>query len=118
LNILVCGGRDYSDRAHLKRVLNQLVGIEHDVTLICGMAPGADTLAHDWAIDRSFTVKPYYADWKTHGRKAGPIRNQEMLDKGRPDLVVAFPGGRGTDDMVRRAVDQGGIVLRVEARKP
>jgi hypothetical protein len=43
------------------------------------------------------------ADWEKLGRSAGPIRNQAMLDEGRPDLVVAFPGHHGTADMVRRA---------------
>ena len=43
------------------------------------------------------------ADWEKLGRKGGPIRNQLMLDEGRPDLVVAFPGRRGAADMVRRA---------------
>jgi len=43
------------------------------------------------------------ANWAELGRKAGPIRNQQMLDEGKPNLVVAFPGGRGTADIVRRA---------------
>jgi hypothetical protein len=47
------------------------------------------------------------ADWNTHGRAAGPIRNQRMLDEVKPELVVAFPGGRGTADMVRRAREAG-----------
>jgi hypothetical protein len=42
------------------------------------------------------------ADWHRHGRAAGPIRNQKMLDWG-PDLVVAFAGGTGTAGMVRLA---------------
>ena len=40
-------------------------------------------------------------------RLAPPLRNQRMLDEGKPDLVVAFPGGGGTKDMVRRAVKAG-----------
>lgn len=45
-------------------------------------------------------------------RAAGPIRDQEMLDKGKPDLVVAFLGNRGTADMVRRAREAGVPVRR------
>jgi hypothetical protein len=41
------------------------------------------------------------------GKTAGPLRNQRMLDEGKPDLVVAFPGGGGTKDIVRRAVKAG-----------
>ena len=48
-------------------------------------------------------IELFPADWKVRGRAAGHIRNQQMLDEGRPHLVVAFPGGRGTADMVRRA---------------
>ena len=44
------------------------------------------------------------------GKKAGPLRNQRMLDEGKPDLVVAFPGGGGTKDTVRRAVQAGVII--------
>jgi len=53
------------------------------------------------------------ANWAGLGRKAGPIRNQEMLDQGRPNMVVAFPGGRGTADMVRRARGAGVEVIEV-----
>src|SRR5262249_16770583 len=49
-------------------------------------------------------------EWDELGKKAGPLRNQRMLDEGKPDLVVAFPGGGGTKDMVRRAVQAGGII--------
>jgi hypothetical protein len=45
--------------------------------------------------------------------KAGPLRNYQMLEEGKPDLVVAFPGGGGTKDMVRRAVKAGVSVHEV-----
>ena len=53
-----------------------------------------------------------------NGRKAGPIRNQQMLDEGRPSLVVAFPGGRGMADMVRRARNAGVEAISCPARNP
>jgi hypothetical protein len=53
------------------------------------------------------------ADWKAHGRAAGPIRNQRMIDEHRPELVVAAPGGRGTADMVRRARAAGIEVFEI-----
>jgi len=69
--------------------------------VLSGCAPGADTLGTEWAEAKGIQVaRP--ADWNTHGRAAGPIRNQQMLDEGKPELVVSFPGGRGTADMVRR----------------
>lgn len=54
------------------------------------------------------------ADWDGLGRKAGPIRNQRMLDEGKPDLVVAFPGDKGTADMVRRARTASLEVLEIQ----
>ena len=78
-------------------------------TLIHGAAPGADTLAAQWAQDqRRITVEAYPADWATHGKAAGPIRNQKMLTEGQPLLVVAFINrplaeSRGTADMIGRA---------------
>ena len=50
--------------------------------------------------------------WDELGKKAGPLRNQRMLDDGKPDMVVAFPGGGGTKDMVRRAAKAGVAIMR------
>ena len=72
-------------------------------TVIEGDARGADRMAGEWAQCHGVQNLKFRAEWEKLGRKAGPIRNQLMLDEGRPDLVVAFPGGRGTADMVRRA---------------
>lgn len=95
------------------RVLRDGNGI---TTLIHGGAPGADALAATWAIEHDITCSTYVADWFKHGRAAGPIRNEAMLIEGRPDCVVAFPGGRGTADMVRRAKAAGVRVIEVQPR--
>lgn len=58
---------------------------------------------------------PFEADWHTHGRAAGPIRNRRMIEEGKPDLVVAFPGGRGTANMVNQARAAGIEVREVES---
>ncbi len=49
----------------------------------------------------------FHAEWMKYGKAAGPIRNARMLAEGKPDLVVAFPGGRGTADMLRRVREAG-----------
>ena len=100
MRTLVCGGRNYNDRRTLNKTLGRLReerGITH---LIAGGAPGADTMAEEWAKTRRVPYTIYPADWRTSGRAAGPIRNQRMLDEGKPELVVAFPGARGTAHMV------------------
>lgn len=111
LRVLVCGGRDYSDAGKVEQTLDLLPA---PVTLICGMARGADVLAFSWAKSRGFPIDCYPADWQAHGRAAGPIRNQQMIDTGKPDLVIAFPGGAGTQDMMRRARATGIKVRTVE----
>lgn len=84
-------------------------------TLYHGGAPGADEGSGLWAAARGIPVLPFLADWNRHGDAAGPIRNADMLagrhptegQVPRPELVVAFPGGEGTADMVRKAKAAG-----------
>lgn len=123
---LICGGRKYGEtKDELVRFMSVMHGQLHAVTdeesekvrVIHGGASGADALAAGWATmvlgqDR---VEAYPADWILHGRSAGPIRNQRMIDEGKPDLVIAFPGGAGTADMVRRARKAGIKVVEIGA---
>jgi hypothetical protein len=81
-----------------------------------GTAPGADAHAANWALKNRVPIKAWKADWRQHGNAAGPIRNQQMIDEGKPDLVIAFPGGRGTADMVQRAKAAGIEVFEVQAQ--
>jgi len=101
VRVIVCGGRDYDDWLHVNVTLSNLGEITH---LAEGGAPGADYLAAQWATRKGVMHERYSADWLQHGKAAGPIRNALMLSHFKPDLVVAFPGGKGTADMVRRAV--------------
>lgn len=128
--VLVCGGRAYADRAKVRAVLD-LMSDYGMLGLIHGCAPGADSLAaEEWrAITRreqearraqrrpgnseKFTIG-VRADWARHGDAAGPIRNAQMLTHG-PDLVIAFPGGRGTADMIAKARAAGVPVWEIEA---
>ena len=113
MRVLVCGGRDYTDRDKLFAELDSLHNAHHFTYLIEGGARGADRLAYAWAVSRSIQGMEYTAEWGRYGPAAGPIRNQRMIDVGKPDLVVAFPGGSGTADMVQRAKDAGITVMEV-----
>lgn len=108
--VLVCGGRDFSDRALFDRVMAPYR--TQACVIITGCAPGADAMARSWAQTWGVPLDWHKADWKLHGRAAGPLRNRRMLDEGKPDLVIAFPGGRGTDDMCRQAEAVGVPVFR------
>ena len=82
------------------------------ITLIIhGGASGADRLAGAWANQNGVNVVEYKARWKQFGKGAGPIRNRQMLDEGKPDLVVAFKGDRGTANMIKQADDRGVKVI-------
>lgn len=119
MRVLVCGGRDYADSAEVDGVLSSLhaESVDGISFVIHGDAPGADALAGCWAEENDVPVLRFPADWAAHGRAAGPLRNAQMLAEGRPSLVVAFPGGRGTADMVRRARAAGVHVVDVRAAK-
>src|ERR1700761_8081446 len=100
LRVLVCGGGGFVDARLLNATLDRVASERGIARVISGGARGADALAVLWAQMRGVPFSEFHADWQTHGRAAGPIRNRRMLEEGAPDLVIAFPGGRGTADMV------------------
>lgn len=122
MRVLVCGGRSYNDRDHIWNTLCDIDAERGPVnTVIHGAATGADSEAMIWAQcertnGRVIKHAPFAADWHAHGRAAGPIRNQRMIDEGKPDLVVAFPGGKGTSDMTKRARDAGIEVIEIKPK--
>lgn len=114
MRVLVCGGRTFNDYAFLDKSLSEVL-MGRDVlplTIIQGGARGADWLAADWAERQGVDLEEYPANWDMYGKSAGYIRNAQMLREGKPDLVVAFPGGRGTDMMCELAAKAGVEVVR------
>jgi len=112
--VLVCGGRDYSNKDRLYGVLENIYrkAIDEEkyeqVVFIHGGAKGADSLVNKYCRERMTSNDPYYynmdvekypADWKSHGKSAGPIRNRQMLNEGKPNIVFCFQGGKGTAHM-------------------
>lgn len=111
--ILVTGGRAYANKPRVWQILDAAV-IRLDLGfLIQGGATGADALAKEWALERNILCAQYDADWSM-GAKAGPMRNARMITEGKPDYVIAFPGGNGTADCVRQAIAAGVKVFRVD----
>lgn len=121
--VLVCGDRNWSRLAYLVNRLDVIHADTPITRVVEGDARGADRMAGIWAGKRGIDTLVVPALWEQHDsygaicrcwnkqtrrcRGAGPIRNQHMLDIGKPDLVVAFhpdiEQSRGTGDMVRRA---------------
>ena len=111
--VLVCGGRDYRSWGTVYAELEKL----KPSVVIHGGAKGADQFADDWAECAHRPVLRFPADWNS-GPSAGPRRNATMILEGAPDIVLAFPGGRGTADMVRRARAAGIRVIEVAESLP
>lgn len=108
MKVLVCGPRDWGSKSTVSQVSKRLDALRDDeLVIIHGNARGVDRIAMLWATMNSVREHPFPADCHTYGKAAGPIRNQNMLDFGKPDLVIAFqPKGSktpGTQDMIRRA---------------
>lgn len=118
MRVLVCGSRDWTDKEIIRNNLP-----ENTTVIIEGEADGADTLAGELADELGITKDSKPAPWEEYKRKypypmwlkAGFDRNQQMLDEGKPDLVLAFSNNfeesKGTKDMVNRAIKAGVLVI-------
>jgi len=102
--LVVAGGRSFNDYGLLERKLDNLlrrkIGV---ITIVSGTARGADKLGEQYAATRGFKIERYPADWDTHGKGAGHIRNSQMADVA--DAVVVFWDGvsKGTKNMIDNA---------------
>lgn len=109
MKVLCCGDRNWS---HWPSIWRELRGLGPHTEIVEGEARGADKMCRYVAEQLGYPVHRHPAEWDRHGKAAGPIRNQEMLDE-HPDikLVLAFHDNinesKGTADMVRRARAQG-----------
>lgn len=119
MRVVVTGGRGYADKHAVWDALDALANASDEgiSALAHGACPtGADHWAHLWSKTYALnTYRPFPADWKIEGRAAGPLRNVRMLDEFRPDVVLAFPGGRGTAHCVSAAKVRGIRVIEVSA---
>lgn len=116
--VLVTGSRDWPDPSYVHRVLDAVCANNGwhrgDITVVHGGARGVDAYADDWARNRGVCTEVHKADWARHGRGAGPIRNQAMVNAGA-DICAAFihQGSRGASHCADAAERAGIPVLRV-----
>lgn len=104
--LLISGGRDFDDVDFMVEKLGRIHDAYTVTKVITGGAKGVDEIGGLWADELDIELEEYKPDWDTHGKKAGMLRNGDMLDSAKPDGVICFPGGRGTDDMFRRAAKE------------
>ena len=122
MRLLVCGNRDW---ACVETIENWLAPFSRKygarVVLIHGGAPGVDSIAEVVGQHFGWEIRAFPADWRAHGRAAGPIRNREMIETGRPGRALAFGqlcrGSKrtGTGDMVA-ALNEAGVIVTVIPR--
>ncbi len=126
MKTIICGGRDYVLTRGDARWLDGLLETLPITEVFSGGAPGADAGGEKWARARGVPVDPHPAKWdditapgaviktrrdgKKYNALAGFWRNQEMAEQAQ--ICIAFPGGSGTADMIRRATERGMRVIR------
>ncbi len=115
MKVIIAGGRTYKFTMFDFAILHKL-HLEMPITeVVCGMAKGADMEAFKWATKRKIPIERYPANWKKYGRSAGPIRNGLMATYG--DALIAFPGGRGTANMIKQAQEHNLIIHIIKEPK-
>ena len=114
LRVLVCGDRHWQSERSIAARLRKL---PPDTTVIHGCARGADRIAGKVAQELGLEVEEYPAMWDVYGRRAGPIRNKQMLVEGKPELVIAFHPdlrkSKGTKNMLHLATVAGVRIERI-----
>lgn len=114
MKILCCGDRNWDDESKVRKILAEY-HYRYPINIIHGNAKGADRIAAMVAMQLNMGVESFSANWAEHGKAAGPLRNQLMIDA-HPDLVIAFhsniENSRGTADIVKRA-RLAGIPVRI-----
>lgn len=96
--VLVCGSRTWKDRGKINAVLDGLD--KNGLVILTGGCRGADRLAMRWALDSEIPFITVPAQWKLHGRGAGPRRNTAMLNYWNPEEVIGFGDTTGTLHML------------------
>lgn len=113
MKAIIAGGRDYFFTPDDLAALDGLRITIPITEVVCGCQTGADSEGEAWAISNSIPVKRIEPDWNKYRKAAGPIRNGQMADYA--DVLIAFPGGAGTANMIQQAKARG---LKVYKRKP
>lgn len=112
MRVAVVGSRFFTDYDYVKSCLDAIGGVDKIDVIISGGARGADSLGERYARENGIEFVLFAADWDKHGKAAGPIRNKQLIEEGKPDLVVAFNPGKGTRNTISHA-EQNNIELRI-----
>lgn len=109
MNVIIAGGRHFQPTPDHNSWLIEKIKRLGTRTVFCGMATGADEFGYTVAKAMGIDIKEFEPNWNKYGRSAGPIRNEEMAKMA--DACILFPGGIGTDDMRKRAIEHKLILV-------
>jgi hypothetical protein len=107
MRVLICGGRNFDERKRMRDYLFSFHEKTPITAVIHGGASGADRLGGEWARHNGIAEVRVDANWTRYGKRAGPVRNGWMIQHCFPELVIAFPGGYGTRNMIEQATAVG-----------
>jgi hypothetical protein len=110
MNLIIAGGRDFNNYETMCRELEEYEN--QDVTIISGCVRGADRLGERWAQDHGKAIREFPANWRKHGKAAGPIRNAEMADNADRGVVFWDGKSRGTKNMIDNA-NRAGLQIKI-----
>lgn len=103
--VLFFGSRYWNNYNKVLSIMKTLKDVYGDVLIIEGGCKGADILAKRAAIECNIPYEEYKANWNI-GKIAGPLRNQRMVDEGKPDMAFCFhndiENSKGSKDMYSR----------------
>ncbi len=107
MRLLICGDRDWTDQVLVNIIISRMAKQPIEC-VIHGEAIGADRMGAYAARQCGLKVIGFHPDWDTYGKAAGVLRNTEMLEQGKPDVVIAFhdwlADSKGTKDMVWKSL--------------
>ena len=115
--LLVCGDRNWVDEHLIQEMIETIVKEGNVTRIINGAARGADKISSKIANKLNIECIEYPAKWDNYGRSAGYIRNQQMLDDGKPDIVLAFHDdikkSKDTKDMITKSMYNNIITMLI-----
>ncbi len=118
MRVLCCGDRHWINKSLIRRAILEYTNASWDTVIIHGCATGADSISGQIGREYDLLVVEFPANWNKYGRTAGPIRNKQMLDEGKPDLVLAFhtdiKNSKGTKNMIQQAEKRGIKVILIK----
>lgn len=102
MNLLIAGSRGYACYPDFKRRMDKLFKkVDHTkIHVIEGGARGVDRMGRQWAIDNNIPFTTYPADWDTHGKKAGYVRNEQMAEIATHAVIFWDGKSPGTKNMI------------------